>query len=76
MAITFSEFIKQRVDIECKQNPNITELAALSLVHQQIEGHFESVFKELSQKIELQDDDTLSDAEWCEQRFGENWEFL
>ena len=76
MAIKFTEFIKQKVDIECKQNPNITELVALSIVRQKIDGHFDSVFKELLEKIESQDDDSLSDAEWCEQRFGDNWEFL
>ena len=78
MAIKLSDAIKKQVDKVLEGNSNLTKLAALSIVHAKFEDCFKDVFNEFNAAIDdgEEDWDEMSDAEYCANRFGENFEHL
>ena len=77
MPIKLTDAIKSQVENTIAKQPGLTKLAALSMVHAQFESCFESVFNEYNLVDVMEDwNDGESDAEYCEKRFGENFEGL
>jgi hypothetical protein len=77
MTIKLSDAIKNKVNDEIVRNPNLTKLAALAIVHGKFESCFQSVFHEYNSVDVMEGwNDGESDAEYCEKRFGENFEDL
>ena len=79
MKVPLSDFIKQKVNELRKERPDLTPVAALSIVKAKFDSHFDAVFEELNAADDDSDsdwNDGESDAEYCEKRFGENWDFL
>jgi hypothetical protein len=77
MTIKLTDAIKNQVNKVIERNPNLTKLAALSIVHAKFEDHFQDVFNEFNSVDVFEGwNEGESDAEYCENRFGENFEHL